>query len=174
MPCIWLTMHYRLGNVECGPVATDELMFLQQSGSVTATTSVREEGSTRWVLLRETGLVRTPGKRTAKPDVTSSPPAQFRQTQRNRSDANINPNEADAPVSRQTAALPPIVPQDKSDRNQKILIDSLAGMLVLMVLAWLLWPAPDSATGMASSGTDDGAADAGIHPTKTVRYQPAK
>lgn len=153
--------YYRVGNVECGPVATDELLFLKQSGSVTATTSVREEGTTQWVLLRETGLLRTSGKRTVKPDAQSSPPAQFLQAQRYREDVKTSQNSEQTPIARQPAPLPPIVSQDKSDRNHQILIGSLAGLLVLMVLMWVLWPKPEIATGMASSGTGDGAADAG-------------
>ena len=151
--------YYRQGDVECGPVGTDELLFLKHSGSVIATTSVREEGTTDWISLRETGLLLNSGKRTAKPDSRLSPPAQFRQLLRSHSDSNTNPNEANAPDSRQPAPLPPILPQDTSHRNQKIFIGSLAGMLVLIVLAWFLWPTPDAATGIASSGTGDGASD---------------
>lgn len=153
--------YYRHGDVECGPVGTDELLFLRQSGSVTATTSVRKEGTTDWISLRETGLVRTNERRTATPDGRLSPPAQFRQSLRNQPDANTNRNEAHAPVSRQPAPLPPITSSDTMGQKTKIWVGSLAALLLLIVLVWLLWPTTDIATGMANSGTGDGAADSG-------------
>ena len=91
----------------------------------------------------------------------ASPPAQFRQPQKSQQTLTpIRPKPMHT-FLRQPAPLPPIVSLDTSDRNQKILIGSLAGMLVVMVLAWLLWPATDVATGMSSSGTGDGASDSG-------------
>jgi len=152
--------YYRSGETECGPVATDELRFLQKSGAIAASTQIREEGSDRWRSLSESGLIQAASKRSARPNAKSGPAAQFqRATVPQQKVETVSPAEPQPAVRSQLPALP-AASATRRDQNPMAIVGVLLGLLVLLMLAWLLWP-DSTAPGMASSGLGEGAADAG-------------
>jgi len=152
--------YYRLGDTECGPVAPDELRFLQKSGAITATTQIREEGSNHWSSLSESGLIRTVGKRSSRRTGKFSPAAQFQPATRPRPKTTGSQAEPAAGAKSQVPVLP-TASSTQHDQRRKAIAGVILGLLMLIFLAWLLWPDATAAPGMASGGAGEGAADAG-------------
>ncbi len=153
--------YYRLGEAECGPVAPDELRFLQKSGAITAATQIREEGSNHWRSLSESGLIRTVGKRSSRRSGKFSPAAQFQQATRlGPKTATVSQVEPASAATPQVPALP-TASSTQHDQRRKVIAGVILGLLMLLLLVWLFWPQTTAAPGMASSGAGEGGADAG-------------
>jgi len=155
--------YYLLGDVECGPVATDELRFLQKSGAIRLTTQIREEGSNRWLPLSDSGLIQIGSKRPARTNKSSGPAAQFQQAtvRKPASEATLQTE----PVSAAKPQIPtlPTALDRRRDQTPMAIAGVVLGLFVLLLLAWFLWPDPSTAPGMADNGSGEGAADAGAN-----------
>jgi hypothetical protein len=153
--------YYRLGDAECGPVAPDELRFLQKSGAITVATQIREEGSNHWRSLSESGLIRAVGKRSSKRSGKFSPAAQFQQATRPGPKTTTVSQVESASAAKSQVPVLPTLSSVWRDQRRMTIAGVILGSLMLMLLAWLFWPETPAAPGMASSGAGEGAADAG-------------
>ncbi len=150
---------YELDGQQCGPVATGELKFLAQSGTLSPTTKVREEFTSQWRLLKNAGLLQAVAKKSISEADKFSPAAQFEHWKRApRSAEQTALNESSLDPSDQLPALPERTDEDALRRKKMIAGGSVAAFLLLLLLVWLFWPDSSPAPGLASSGDGDGAA----------------
>ena len=138
--------YYQLDGRECGPVARDELDFLQSSGAITAAAQVRRADSQQWRSLQTlTGKARP----VQRPRVDRfSPAADFRGAQPASVPEADTSDSVSPPATPNTSGRLHSLPAERKNPTLLYITGTLA---LLALLIWYLWPEPDL-QGLSSDG----------------------
>ena len=152
--------YYELDGRQCGPVATDELKFLVKSGTISETTKVREETATDWQLIQNSGVLGSSGRKQRCGVNRFSPAAPFQRWTKPTPAAEPQASNDQTAAGRERVPLLPDYVGDSQSRARSVVTGSLLAVVLLLLVMWFLWP-ESPMSGMASSGTGDGAANEG-------------